>query len=53
MNHAQHSSTCKILLHPSACTRSAVTALQLRTGMLVITSSRGFAQAVPATKGAA
>ncbi|MFV2946444.1 hypothetical protein [Pseudomonas japonica] len=52
MTNAQHIHTCKILLHPTACTRAGILMLQHRTGLLVITSSRGLAQAVPA-KGAA
>ncbi len=53
MNHAQHMAPCKILLHPTACTRAAIISIQHRTGLLVVTSNRGLAQAVPATKGAA
>lgn len=53
MENAQHIRTCKILLHPTACTRAAILSIQRRTGLLVVTSNRGLAQAVPATKGAA
>ncbi|ATR82127.1 hypothetical protein CS390_05920 [Pseudomonas sp. HLS-6] len=49
MPHAQHTH-CKIYLHPSICSsRSAVDAIQRRTGLLVITNPKGHAQAVPAS----
>ncbi len=53
MTNAQLTSTCKILLHPTACTRAVVNAFQHRTGMLIVINTRGYAHAVPATKGAA
>jgi len=53
MENTSRTHTCKILLHPTACNRTVVNALQRRTGMLVVINTRGYAHAVPATKGAA
>jgi len=43
MQATQHSNTrCPVYLHPSACSsRVAVEAIQLRTGLLVITNPKG------------
>lgn len=48
MQTTQHSNTrCPVYLHPSACSsRAAVEAIQLRTGLLVITSAKGRTEAV-------
>lgn len=49
MHRAQHISPCKILLHPTASSsRSAVIALQHRTGLMVVIGPNGFATAIPA-----
>lgn len=54
MNNAQHKTTCKILLHPTAsCNRSIVIALQHRTGLMVVVTPNGFAKAVPQLRGVA
>lgn len=48
MQTTQHSNTrCPVYLHPSACSsRTAVEAIQHRTGLLLITTPRGRIQAV-------
>lgn len=48
MQTTQHSNPrCPVYLHPSACSsRAAVEAIQRRTGLLVITSSKGRTEAI-------
>jgi hypothetical protein len=48
MQTTQHSNTrCPVYLHPSVCSsRVAVEAIQHRTGLLVITTTRGRTEAV-------
>lgn len=48
MQHTQHSNTrCPVYLHPSACSSPAtVETIQNRTGLLVITNSKGHTDAV-------
>ena len=51
MQTTQHSSTrCPVYLHPSACSnRSAIEAIQQRTGLLVITNPKGRTAAIKPT----
>lgn len=54
MPNAQHIPSCKVYLHPMTCNRPALlVAFQLRTGLLIVATPNGNAQAVPATGGAA
>lgn len=47
MQAKHHHSTCKVYLHPSTCSRpAAVDAFQRRTGLQIIVSPNGHAQAV-------
>ena len=48
MQTTQHSNTrCPVYLHPAACSsRTAVEAIQRRTGLLVITSPKGRTEAI-------
>jgi len=48
MQTTQHSNTrCPVYLHPAACSsRAAVEAIQRRTGLLVITTSKGRTEAI-------
>jgi DTW domain-containing protein YfiP len=48
MQTTQHSNTrCPAYLHPSACNcRASVEAIQSRTGLLVITTSKGRTEAI-------
>lgn len=48
MSANQYQLTCKVYLHPSTCTRPAIIdAFQRRTGLQIVVSSNGHAQAVP------
>lgn len=48
MQTTQHSnSRCPVYLHPSACSsRAAIEAIQHRTGLLVITNTKGLTEAI-------
>lgn len=53
MPNAQRHPSCKIYLHPMTCYRPALlAAFQLRTGLLIIATTSGNAQAIPAIGGA-
>lgn len=50
MNDTQHRSTCQVLLHPAVCQNPfAINAVQQRTGLLLIVTSKGRAKALPRT----
>nr|ALG76472.1 hypothetical protein [Pseudomonas putida] len=48
MNNAKHSPICKVYLHPVTSSRRAtVVAFQHRTGLKVVVTPEGVAQAIP------
>lgn len=52
MPNAQHTPSCKVYLHPMTCNRPAqLVAFQLRTGLHIVATPRGNAQAIPALGG--
>lgn len=54
MPTAQHPSPCKVYLHPMTCSRpSSLAEFQRRTGLRIVATPNGNAQAVPASGGAA
>lgn len=54
MPNAQHTPPCKIFLHPMVCNRPVlVAAFQFRTGLRIIATASGNAQAIPVIGGAA
>lgn len=53
MPTAQHPTQCKIYLHPMTCNRPAsLAAFQRRTGLRIVATANGNAQAIPFTGGA-
>lgn len=54
MPNVQHSLSCKVYLHPMTCKSPVlVAAFQLRTGLRIIATASGNAQAIPVIGGAA
>lgn len=53
MISAQHTLTCQVFLHPTACSRAKIDAFQRSTGLRIIATTNGNAKAVPASGGAA
>lgn len=54
MKSVQDNLTCKIYLHPMTCCRpSSLAAFQLRTGLQIIATPKGNAQAIPQLGGVA
>lgn len=52
MQTAQHNPPCKIYLHPMICNRPAlVAAFQYRTGLHIVATANGNAQAISAAGG--
>lgn len=52
MPNAQRIPPCKIFLHPMICNRPILmAAFQSRTGLLIIATASGNAQAIPANGG--
>lgn len=48
MQNPQHSTTCKVYLHPTTCSQPAsMEAFQRRTGLRIVATASGNAQAVP------